>query len=173
MRSGIDRKYFEKRLSYRQPIPGVLVELRRDVDSETPDWVGSAVDISRRGMLLRLPSEVGRRELLYVTFTLGDSDTFTRLGAVVLRRDLGDLGALGFSGWPLEKEFELAAWLRRSEAEAESRPRPSNYKGPVVPEAVLTVDRRNGHSFGVSADLDMTAASRNEPQENLLLHKLP
>ena len=101
-----------KRWSGRQPIPGVLVELRRDTASETPDWVSSAVDINLNGMLLQLPREVGRGEQLYVTFTLGDSYAFRRLRAVVLRRDLGELGVLSFSAWPLDKENELAAWLR-------------------------------------------------------------
>ncbi len=37
-------KYDEKRSSSRQGIPQVLVELRRSIDSETPDWVYLAVD---------------------------------------------------------------------------------------------------------------------------------
>ena len=100
------------RWSPRHPIPGVLVESRRNIDSETPDWVGSAVDISLNGMLLQLPPEVGRGEQLYVTFTLGDWCAFSRLRAVLIRRDIGDLGALRFSAWPQEKEDELEAWLK-------------------------------------------------------------
>ena len=79
MRDEVEKKCDEKRLSSRRPIPLVLVELRRDIDSETPDWVSSAVDISLKGMLLQLPLEVGLRELLYIGFTLGDSHAFDRL----------------------------------------------------------------------------------------------
>ena len=111
----------EKRWSGRQLIPEVLVDLRRDTASETPDWVGSAVDISLKGMLLRLPLEAGRGELLYVDFTLGPH-TFRRLKAIVLRRELGDLGVLGFTAWPLQEQLELAAWLKDRAAEEEPQP---------------------------------------------------
>ena len=127
MREAGEKKYDIERSSSRQSIPEVLVELRRNIDSETPDWVGSAVDIALGGMFLELPPEAGLGDLFYVTFTLGDPRTsFRRLGAVVLSRRprgeplprvrTGDLGVLGFTAWPLEKEYELEAWLREHAA---------------------------------------------------------
>ena len=82
------KKYDKERSSSRESITGVLVELRRRVDSETPDWVNLAVNISRKGMLLHLPSGVGMGQLLYVGFTLVDHPraSFSGLDAVVIRR---------------------------------------------------------------------------------------
>ena len=134
-----EERKVERRSSPRQFIPEVLVELRRDVDSETLGWVKSAVDISLNGMLLQLPLEVALGDFLYVGFTLCEPRTPLRgLRAVVLSRRprgplrgsllvgrwpavrTGDLGVLGFTGWPLEKEYELAAWLKRTGAEEAS-----------------------------------------------------
>ena len=67
-------------------------------------------------MLLQLPLETGPGALLYVGFALDGSHVFSRLGAVVLRRGLGELGALGFRAWPPEKVDELAAWLQEQAA---------------------------------------------------------
>ncbi len=122
----------ERRSSRRQPVPGLQVELRR-VGTETPTWVCSAADISLRGMLLRLPPELGPGEYLHVGFILGDSHAFRRLGAVVLsrrprRQSLpprlllgqarrpGELGALGFTAWPWKKRYELEVWLKERSA---------------------------------------------------------
>lgn len=102
----------ERRSSSRRPIPHVLVELRKDVDAEAPDWVERAVDISSGGVLLQLPRDLGLRELLRITFSLGHAHTFSNLRAVVLRRELGDLGVLLFTAWPLHKQEELREWLR-------------------------------------------------------------
>ena len=112
----------ERRSSTRQPIPEVSVELRRNIDSDTPDWVSSAVNISLRGMLLQLPLETSPGALLYVGFTLGGSHVFSRLVAVVLRRELGELGVLGFRDWPLDKQYELSLWLQKQAAEEEPHP---------------------------------------------------
>ena len=121
MRSEGERKV-ERRSSVRRPIPQVLVELRQSIGSETPDWVGSAVDISLKGILLELPPELGLRELLRLTFTLGDSHVFWQQRAIVLRRDTGDLGMLFFAAWSLDKQEELGTWLRE-QAFRERHPR--------------------------------------------------
>ncbi len=111
------KKYDKKRESGRQAIPQVLVELRRNIDSATPDWINLASNISLRGMLVHLPPEVRMGDLLYVGFTLGDPRTsFIGLEAIVIRRGSGGLGVLGFPAWPLEKQNELAAWLQERAA---------------------------------------------------------
>ena len=114
----------ERRSSTRQAIPEVLVELRRNVHSETPDWVKSAVNISRKGMLLHLPEGMRLGDLVFVRFTLSEPRaSFRRLEAIVIRRDQGALGVLGFADWPQEKENELAAWLQ-ARAALKNRHRP-------------------------------------------------
>ena len=102
----------ERRSSSRQPVPDVLVALTQSIDSESPQWVCSAVDVSSKGILLHLPPELGLREMVRVTFSLSSSCAFSQLRAIVVRRDLGDLGMLFFAGWPLHKQKEMSVWLR-------------------------------------------------------------
>lgn len=112
MDMNVDGQREERRRSARHPVPELLIELRRNVDSATPDWAASAVDISLRGMLLQLPPVVALGEYLHLRFMQrGPLFGFERLGAVVLRHEHGNLVALGFTGWPREALDLLAAWL--------------------------------------------------------------
>ncbi len=117
MREAGEKKYDKERSSSRQSIPEVSVELRRRADSETPDWVELAVNISRKGMLLHLPEGMRLGDLVFVRFTLSEPRaSFRRLEAIVIRRYPGGLGVLGFAVWPPERKSELAAWLQERAA---------------------------------------------------------
>jgi len=103
--------------------------LRQSIGSKTPDWLSSAVDISLKGILLQLPPELGLKELLRLTFTLGESHLFSQQRAIVLRRDLGGLGMLFFAAWPLDKQEELEAWLQEEAFRAKTE-HPASDTGP-------------------------------------------
>ena len=103
----------EHRLWRRVPIAKISVGIRREQDSESPDWAGNGVDINNGGMALVLPLKLPAGTRVFLNFRLGDAD-FSRVPAEILRQENVGIGAVRFVDWSDSDQLELVSFLQKT-----------------------------------------------------------
>ena len=104
----------ERRLSRREPIATIHVEMRQSKNAEQPDWAGSAVDLNASGMALVLPSELEAGARVFLSFRLGESSVFDCVPGLVVRQDQAGIGAVRFVDWGETDQLALVSYLQES-----------------------------------------------------------
>ncbi len=108
----------ERRMSRREPIAKIYVEIRRSADSEIPDWAGTAVDVNSNGMALVLPPDMATGTRVSLSFALGEVE-FSCVPAEVVRQDVVGVGAVRFVDWSDADQLELLAYLETTDGPTE------------------------------------------------------
>lgn len=113
----------DRRRAPRVPVPDLIVAVEPteiegvvpeafDAAMDSPAWACAAIDISRDGLGMILPSEVPIGAELLLTFKLDEQTYFSRVSGIVVRKQSGfGLGAVCFHGWTDSDLRALEAFL--------------------------------------------------------------